>query len=90
MDYIEEAMNEREFYNQLNPSPIPAHQHTGADSHPISQANVVPIIPIKVTDATVAPTDTPLLGTTRIYWDATPRYRLWAYVNNSWHVATLT
>lgn len=33
-----------------------------------------------VSDATVAPTDIPSNGTFRFYVDATPNYRLWAYL----------
>ena len=85
MEYIEAAMDARELANQLQPSPIAAHQHTGSDSLRVNLTDIVPFMPLKVTDATAAPTDTPLLGTFRFYYDATPHYRLWVYFSDGWH-----
>lgn len=40
-DKIDDALNQRELYNQVNLSPTPTHSHDGIGSPPIDPANLV-------------------------------------------------
>lgn len=62
----------------------PYHVHNGVDSPQLNPSNFLGWPVFQVTDATVAPTDTPQNGTFRFYVDTVPNYTLWAYlaVNN--------
>lgn len=60
---------------------VPNHFHNSWDSNQLNPADALNGWPvIQVSDATVAPTDTPTQGTFRWYVDTTPRYKLWAYL----------
>lgn len=63
---------------------IPYHAHTGTDAPQINPKDLAGFPGIEVADVTVAPTDTPANVTFRFYYDATPDYRLWAYINQNW------
>jgi hypothetical protein len=61
---------------------VPNHLHNGWDSNQLDPSVALKGFPvIQVTDATVAPTDTPDNGIFRFYVDLVPKYYLWAWVN---------
>lgn len=70
---------------------VPFHRHNGSDSPKLTPADALLGFPTILTvDATLPPTDTPPMGTFRFYYDATPLYYLWAFINNTWVSVQLT
>jgi len=67
------------------------HAHNGYDVNQIDPAVGLLGFPVfQVTDATVAPTDTPQNGYFRFQVDTTPRYVLWSYLNYSTTLGVVT
>lgn len=69
--------------NQYGVSSIPFHVHTGVDSPQIDPINLLGFPTISTTSATTAPTDAPINGTIRFYYDGT-YYIQWVRINNTW------
>jgi hypothetical protein len=61
------------------------HTHNDSDSKRLIPETSLMGFPTRlVADATVAPIDTPLNGTFRFLYDATPLYYLWVFINSNW------
>ena len=65
------------------------HNHDGTNTHRIEPINLF-VLTQKVTDATVAPTDTPLNGTVRVLYDTIPKYQLWIRIGKVWKSVALS
>lgn len=70
--------------NQFGVSPIPVHVHNGTDSPQIDPADLLGFPTTLVSNATVAPTSTPLNGTFIYQYDASGRYVMWSRINKVW------
>lgn len=64
------------------------HNHDGTNTHRIEPINLF-VLTKQVTDATVAPTDTPINGTVRVLFDGT-HWRIWIRVAKSWKSCVLS
>ena len=64
------------------------HNHNKLNSLRIDPIDLF-IFTKQVTDATTAPTDTPLNGTVRVLYDAT-HWRIWIRVNKLWKYVVLS
>jgi hypothetical protein len=78
---------------------VPFHTHNSWDNPQLDPKIALLGFPVEqVSDARVAPTDTPLNGQFRFQVDTTPRYRLWAYlsteieavITSSWQMIPLS
>jgi hypothetical protein len=65
------------------------HNHDGTNSFRIQPENLL-IFTQQVTNATVAPTDTPLNGTVRVLYDIIPKYQLWIRIGKVWKSVALS
>lgn len=64
------------------------HNHNNLNSFRINPIDLL-VLNQLVTDATIAPTDSPVNGTVRVLYDAT-HWRIWVRVNKLWKSVALT
>ena len=95
----QETYNENASSREFTVSPTSFHSHNGTDSQKINQKNIIPSPVSSVVDASIAPTDTPSIGTFRFLVDnksGTPHWYFWSFLPNvktnlpAWHYVALT
>lgn len=80
---IQDEIYKTSINNLFDVSNIPAHAHTGIDSSQIDPKNLLGFPATSATSALTAPTDSPVNGTIRFYYDTT-NYVEWVRINNTW------